>query len=97
MGPAPGKRLADHGLGGQPCTSSLGLILSTDHPGRVGVGGHMSHGGFGYGSRIWGLSMDNVVGLDVVLADGSVVYASGTELSDLFLVGTQLQPSLTSG
>jgi hypothetical protein len=50
----------------------------------VGVGGHATHGGYGYSSRAWGLALDTIVGLDVVLANGTAVHASSTENSDLF-------------
>ncbi|KAI9829218.1 MAG: hypothetical protein M1826_005813 [Phylliscum demangeonii] len=52
----------------------------------VGVGGHFTHGGFGYQSRIWGLAMDSIVGLDVALANGSSVHASSTSHPALFYV-----------
>ncbi|GAP91556.1 putative glucooligosaccharide oxidase [Rosellinia necatrix] len=51
----------------------------------VGVGGHFTHGGFGFTSRCWGLATDQVVALDVVMADGRVVRASGSENRDLFV------------
>lgn len=51
---------------------------------RVGVGGHFLHGGYGYQSRAWGLAMDTIVGLDATLANGSNVYASADENSDIF-------------
>ncbi|KAF4307564.1 putative glucooligosaccharide oxidase [Botryosphaeria dothidea] len=50
----------------------------------VGIGGHFTHGGYGYASRNWGLSMDQIVGLDVVLANGSAVHASETEYPDVY-------------
>ncbi|KAK0638554.1 hypothetical protein B0T16DRAFT_338471 [Cercophora newfieldiana] len=42
----------------------------------VGVGGHFTHGGFGYSSRAFGLAMDQIVALDVVLANGSFIRAN---------------------
>ncbi|KAF2810577.1 FAD-binding domain-containing protein [Mytilinidion resinicola] len=50
----------------------------------VGIGGHSTHGGYGYDSRLWGLAMDTIIALDVVLADGSVAHATSTEHSDIF-------------
>ena len=50
----------------------------------VGIGGHATHGGFGYSSRAWGLTLDAIVGLDVVLANGSVVHASSTAYPDIY-------------
>ncbi|KAI0104285.1 Glucooligosaccharide oxidase [Nemania sp. FL0031] len=50
----------------------------------VGIGGHFTHGGFGFTSRAWGLSTDQIVAADVVLADGRVVRASESENGDIF-------------
>lgn len=50
----------------------------------VGIGGHASHGGFGYDSRMWGLALDTIVGLDVVLANGSFIHATATAYPDVF-------------
>ncbi|KAF2138787.1 carbohydrate-binding module family 18 [Aplosporella prunicola CBS 121167] len=50
----------------------------------VGLGGHATHGGYGYDSRNWGLAMDQIIGLDVVLADGTQVHATETENSDVY-------------
>lgn len=50
----------------------------------VGVGGHVTHGGFGFSSHTHGLALDWLVGAKVVLADGSLVYASEKQNSDLF-------------
>ncbi|KAK7912011.1 glucooligosaccharide oxidase [Apiospora marii] len=50
----------------------------------VGIGGHFTHGGYGHCSRAWGLAMDQILGLDVVLADGRLVYADADENADLF-------------
>ncbi|KAF2182763.1 carbohydrate-binding module family 18 [Zopfia rhizophila CBS 207.26] len=50
----------------------------------VGLGGHATHGGYGYTSRTWGLAMDAIVGLDVVLANGTVIKATSTQYPDIF-------------
>lgn len=50
----------------------------------VGIGGHASHGGFGYDSRMWGLTLDTIVGLDVVLANGSFIHATATAYPDIY-------------
>ena len=39
----------------------------------VGVAGHMMGGGYGFTSRQYGLNCDNVVGVKVMLADGTIV------------------------
>ncbi|KAK7993514.1 hypothetical protein PG989_006895 [Apiospora arundinis] len=50
----------------------------------VGIGGHFTHGGYGHSSRAWGLAMDQIVAMDVVLADGSLVHVTGTENKGIF-------------
>ncbi len=62
-----------HGL-----ASPGGLVSST------GVGGLTLGGGFGYLSRLHGLSSDNLVSVDVVTADGRLLITSAEEHADLF-------------
>src|SRR6266704_1004052 len=50
----------------------------------VRVGGLTLGGGIGYLSRTLGLTIDNLLGIDMVLADGSFVTASAQEHADLF-------------
>ncbi|KAI0389146.1 Glucooligosaccharide oxidase [Xylariaceae sp. FL0594] len=50
----------------------------------VGVSGHVLHGGFGMSSHTHGLALDWVVGLTVLLANGTIVEASATQNKDLF-------------
>ena len=50
----------------------------------VGIGGHATHGGFGYSSRAWGLTLDTIVGMDVILANGSYVHVSPDQYPDLW-------------
>ncbi|KAF4635820.1 hypothetical protein G7Y89_g2261 [Cudoniella acicularis] len=50
----------------------------------VGIAGHALHGGYGYDSRKWGLTLDHIVGLDIVLANGEEVYTDATCYPDLF-------------
>lgn len=44
------------------------------------------YGGYGFTSRMWGLTLDNVLSINVVTADGSIRTASSTSNSDLFWV-----------
>lgn len=56
----------------------------------VGVGGHATHGGFGLSSRAWGLTLDTIVGLDVVLANGSFVKATSTAYPEIYYVSLRI-------
>lgn len=40
----------------------------------------------GYSSRGWGLLLDNIIGLDVILANGSFAQTSATSYPDIFWV-----------
>ncbi|KAI0124012.1 hypothetical protein BJ170DRAFT_711875 [Xylariales sp. AK1849] len=50
----------------------------------VGIGGHYTHGGYGHFSRSWGLAVDQIVGLDVVLANGSAIYVDENDYPDVY-------------
>lgn len=61
-----------------------GLFFPIGHVADIGLGGFLLQGGFGFGSRKFGLACENVVGVDVVLADGSLVHANAQQHSDLY-------------
>jgi FAD/FMN-containing dehydrogenase len=51
---------------------------------QTGIAGLTLGGGFGYLTRRWGWTADNVVGMDVVTAEARLVRASSDENPDLF-------------
>lgn len=61
-----------------------GLFFPTPHAPDVGMGGFLLQGGFGWGSRAFGMACENVLGVDVVLADGSLVQADAQTHPDLY-------------
>ncbi|KAL9632237.1 MAG: hypothetical protein Q9164_005440 [Protoblastenia rupestris] len=50
----------------------------------VGIGGHATHGGFGYSSRAWGLTLDTIIGMDTILANGTLIHVTRNSHPDLF-------------
>lgn len=65
-------------------TQSFGLATTLGDCASVGVGGATLGGGFGFLRRPLGMTIDNLVGADVVTATGEYVHASETENADLF-------------
>ena len=67
----------DHATVAFGMATPCGFIAST------GVGGLTLGGGIGYLTRRFGLTVDNLLAADVVLADGSLVHASESSHPDL--------------
>jgi hypothetical protein len=76
----PGARWMDVAAALEP----YGWALSSGDYGGVGVGGLATAGGIGWMSRQYGLTIDHLRAVEMVLADGSVVRASEEENADLF-------------
>ena len=65
-------------------TQAFGLAVPLGINSTTGVGGLALGGGFGWLSRAFGHTVDNIVSADVVTATGNLLRASTTENVDLF-------------
>src|SRR5690349_15957539 len=65
-------------------THAFGMAIPSGIISTTGVGGITLGGGLGHLTRACGLSIDNLLAVDMVLADGSFVTASAEENPDLF-------------
>ena len=85
--PATGVATASPSLRGgaefTPFLTEHGRVFTGGHCPGVGLGGFLLQGGQGWNSRRHGWACENVVGIDVVTADGSIVHADDEENSDL--------------
>ncbi|KAF2097748.1 FAD-binding domain-containing protein [Rhizodiscina lignyota] len=50
----------------------------------IGIGGHATHGGYGYSSRLWGLTLDHIIAMDAVLPNGTYITTSMTSYPEIF-------------
>ena len=85
----PEARTAQVGGGSQigdldHAAHAFGLGVPAGIYSQTGVGGLTLGGGHGYLTRKYGLTIDSLLAVDVVLADGSFVKASERENQDLF-------------
>ena len=76
----PGTTLADV----DKETQAFGLALPTGINSTTGIAGLTLGGGFGWITRKFGLTIDNLLSADVLTAGGELVRASLTENPDLF-------------
>src|SRR5205823_4321388 len=65
-------------------THAFGLATPSGIISTTGVGGLTLGGGLGHLTRQCGLSIDNLLAVDMILADGRLVTASAEEHTDLF-------------
>src|SRR5271167_2378767 len=76
----PGATLADV----DKETQAFGLVVPTGINSTTGIAGLTLGGGFGWITRKFGLTIDNLLSADVVTADGDLVHATAKENPDLF-------------
>ena len=65
-------------------TQKAGLVFPSGVVSHTGASGLILGGGTGWLTRRFGLSCDNVVGMKLVTADGSLAHCNGAENADLF-------------
>ncbi|MFD6493327.1 FAD-binding oxidoreductase [Streptomyces sp. NPDC060188] len=65
-------------------TQPYGLATTGGRVSTTGVGGFVLGGGTGWLDRLFGLAADNLLGVELVTADGSTVRASDQENPELF-------------
>lgn len=65
-------------------TQAHGLVVPTGINSTTGIAGLTLGGGFGWTTRKFGMTIDNLLSAEVVTADGAIVTASSTSHPELF-------------
>ncbi|HWW49592.1 MAG TPA: FAD-binding oxidoreductase [Xanthobacteraceae bacterium] len=65
-------------------TQQFGLAVPTGINSTTGIAGLTLGGGFGWLTRPFGMTVDNLVGADIVTAKGELLHADAQENADLF-------------
>ena len=65
-------------------TMAFGMVTTAGTVSHTGVGGLTLGGGFGRVGRRFGLALDNVLGVDIVTADGKLLQANADENRELY-------------
>ena len=76
----PGATLADL----DAATQAHGLATPVGINSTTGIAGLTLGGGFGWLTRKYGMTIDNLVSVDLITAEGKKLYASESENADLF-------------
>lgn len=65
-------------------TQAFGLAMPVGINSTTGIAGLTLGGGFGWTSRKFGLTIDNLLSVDIITADGALRRADATQHPDLF-------------
>jgi hypothetical protein len=72
------------GLELSPFLQQRDRMFPGGHCPTVGIGGFLLQGGQGWNARGWGWAAEFIEGIDVVTADGELIYADATQNVDLY-------------
>lgn len=72
------------GLELRPFLQKYDRMFPGGHCPTVGIGGFLLQGGQGWNARGWGWAAEYIAGIEVVTADGELVFADSTQNQDLY-------------